>query len=113
MSNLSEFYTRTLALLNERQPMDNFRAQNRQPKLSDKGVIALSLAAECCGIDSERHLFKQLPNNLNGQIDRSVYNRRRRGLCEVIGNSPIIKGIRKWTSHETVDSVTVEMDFPR
>lgn len=84
MSNLSEFYTKTMTLLNELSAIDNFRCQNRLPKLSDKGVIALSLAAESSGIDSERHLFKQLPGELMGQIERSVYNRRRRGLFEVI-----------------------------
>ena len=31
-------------------------------------------------IDSERYLFKQLPNGLDDKIERSIYNRRRRQL---------------------------------
>jgi hypothetical protein len=40
----------------------------------------LALAAESQSIDSERYLFKQLPPTLVGQIERSVFNRRRRQL---------------------------------
>jgi len=80
MSNLTGFYTKIRRVLDELHTPDNLRTQWRQPKLSDKGVIALSLAAECCSIDSERHLFKQLPNAITGLIERSVYNRRRRAL---------------------------------
>ena len=67
-------------LLHELEPMDNFFNQTRVSKTSDKALIALALAAESVGIDSERYLFKQLPNSLIGQIERSVYNRRGRQL---------------------------------
>ena len=80
MGNLHAFYTKILSLLHELEPMDNFFNQNRVPKTSDKALIALALAAESVGIDSERYLFKQLPNPLIGRIERSVYNRRRRQL---------------------------------
>lgn len=80
MSNLQSVYNKTLALLHEIEPQNNFLNQIRRPKLSDKELLALSLAAETLGIDSERFLFKQLPDNLNGRIERSVYNRRARRL---------------------------------
>ncbi len=80
MSNLESSYTKILGLLHELEPQDNFLKQRRLPKLNDKQLIALALAAESLGIDSERHLFKQLPAGLAGRIDRSVFNRRRRQL---------------------------------
>jgi Transposase DDE domain len=77
ISNLGSSYTKILGLLHELGPQDNFLKQRRLPKPADKQLIALALAAESPGIDSERHLFKQLPAALTGQIDRSVFNRRR------------------------------------
>lgn len=67
--------------MHELEPMDNFLNQVRIPKTSDKALIALTLTAERLGIDSERYLFKQLPDVLIGQIERSVYNRRKRQLA--------------------------------
>ena len=60
MSNLYTFYTKILSLLHELETMDNFLSQHRSPKLSDKAIIALTLAAESLGIDS----FKQFPDEL-------------------------------------------------
>jgi len=80
MSNLHDSYTKIYALLHELDPMSNFLNQIRKPKLSDKQLIALTLAAEALGINSERYLFKQLPPSVTGKIERSVYNRRRRQL---------------------------------
>jgi hypothetical protein len=80
MSNLCFSYNKILGLLHELEPQDNFLNQIRIPKLSDKQLIALAFAAESASIDSERHLFKQLPATVIGQIDRTVFNRRRRQL---------------------------------
>lgn len=77
MSNLQRYYSQFLSLLHDIEPRDNFLGQIRQPKLSDKALIALSLAAEAAGIDSELNLFSQLPDELSGKIERSVYNKRR------------------------------------
>ncbi len=85
MSNLGSSYTKILALLHELENRDNYLSQIRTPKLSDKQLIALVFAAESLGLDSERHLFRQLPNALDGLIDRSVFNRRRRQLAVHIG----------------------------
>ena len=80
MSNLQSVYNKVLVLLHEIEEKDNFLKQIRKPKLSDKALLALSLAAESLGIDSEHFLFKQLPPEVEGLIERSVYNRRIRGL---------------------------------
>lgn len=80
MSNLQSGYTRIIDVLHDLKPRDYFLNQIRLPKLTDKQRIALSLAAEALVIDSERYLFKRLPTQLIGKIDRSVYNRRRRKL---------------------------------
>jgi hypothetical protein len=80
MSNLGSSYSKILELLHELESRDNYQGQIRTPKLSDKQLIALVFAAESLGLDSERHLFRQLPSALDGLIDRSVFNRRRRQL---------------------------------
>jgi len=80
MSNLQSVYNKILDLLHEIEQEDNFLNQIRIPMLSDKVLIALSLAAESLGIDSEHFLFKQLPEDIEGKIERSVYNRRLRRL---------------------------------
>lgn len=84
MSNLHQCYSKFLSLLHPLIPEDNLRAQVRKPNLSDKKLIALSLAAEATGVDSELHLFKQLPREVEGLIERSVYNKRRRHLIHHI-----------------------------
>jgi hypothetical protein len=48
--------------------------------MSDLEVIALSFTAEYMGVDSECQLFRVMHAELKVQIDRSVYNRRRRAL---------------------------------
>jgi hypothetical protein len=62
ISSLQAGYTKILGLFHKLEPHGNFLNQIRLPKLTDKPLIALSLAAESLGIDSERYLFKQLPN---------------------------------------------------
>ena len=80
MSNLIACYTRILSALHELEDADNFLDQRRIPKFSDKELLALNLAAECLGIDSERYLFKRLPDQITSRIERSVFNRRKRRL---------------------------------
>ena len=56
------------------------------PKFSDVEVIALSLTAECLGIDSENYLFSKLNkeylNDFENLISRRQYNDRRKLLFE-------------------------------
>ena len=110
MSNLQAFYTRILSLLHELEPMDNFFNQTRVPKASDKALIALTLAAESVGIDSERYLFKQLPDPLIGRIERSVYNRRRRRLGIKIEQfrQQIVNRLSPSTACYLIDSMPLE-----
>ena len=59
----------------------NFFKRSRLPKLSDVELVSLNLTAEYMGIDSENNLFIRLKSvEFPNLIDRSGYNRRRRGL---------------------------------
>ena len=110
MSNLQAFYTKILSLLNELEPMDNFLNQTRIPKASDKVLIALTLAAESVGIDSERYLFIQLPDPLIGRIERSAYNRSRRQLAVKIEQlrQQIVKQPSPVSKCYLIDSMALE-----
>lgn len=80
MNNFAANYAKILETLQQIEPKMNYLNQKRKPRLSDKELIALDLTAEYMGIDSEYQLFRVLPETLKGKIERSVYNRRRRGL---------------------------------
>lgn len=111
MSGLETVYSKTLALLHETEPKDNFFNQIRPPQLSDKELLALSLAAETLCIDSERFLFKRLPACVRGKIDRSVYNRRVRRLSvkwEAIRQA-IVRQLKSDNSIHIVDSMPLEI----
>jgi hypothetical protein len=111
MSNLHNSYIKILDRLHELEPDDCFLDQRRLPKLTDKELIALTLAAECLSIDSERFLFKRLPNSLNAKIERSVYNRRKRHLAFKIEQirQRIASEIEFNASHHIVDSMPLEV----
>jgi len=111
MSNLHNTYTRILSLLHELEPRDNFLNQRHIPKFSDKCLLALSLAAESLGIDSERYLFKRLPKQITDLIERSVYNRRRRRLLpnlDALRQAMACKVIPREDYH-IVDSMPLEI----
>ena len=85
--------------------------QRRKPMLSDIEVVSINLTAEYLGIDSECDLFRKLPPRLSANIERSVYNRRRRKLF------PYLEGIRVKLSgllnqnenHSIIDSMPLEV----
>ena len=55
--------------------------QIRKPKLSNLELIAMNITAEYMSIDSECQLFRTISGSyLDGLIERSVYNRRKRKL---------------------------------
>lgn len=62
----------------------NFKFYPRKPKLSDCEILALTLAAESIGIDSETYLFGKLNKDyyldFPHLIHRCNYNRRRKTL---------------------------------
>ena len=84
MNNLHANYERILEVLREISKEQLLTYQRRQPKLSDLDLVCLSLTAEFMGIDSENDLFRKLPKTLSLKIERSVYNRRRRRLVDLL-----------------------------
>ena len=111
MSNLLRSYNKIYSLLHELETDNNFLNQVRTPKLNDKQLVALNLAAEGLGIDSERYLFKQLPDELKPMIERSVYNRRRRALSFKIEEfrQKMSHQIVEFSEHHIIDSMPVEI----
>lgn len=111
MSNLQRYYNQFLTLLHDIEPSDNFLGQIRKPKLSDKALIALSLAAEASGIDSELNLFNQLPSVVADKIERSVYNKRRRRLSEItqILQVRIADRVIPFEDYHLIDSMPLEV----
>lgn len=76
MNNFDANYGKILDTLQIIEPKMNLLSQKRKPKLSDIELIAINLISEFLGIDSQRDLFRKLPDNLASRIERSVYNRR-------------------------------------
>lgn len=111
MSSLETVYSKIHDLLNEIEVQEYFLNQRRKPKLSDKALIALCLAADTLGIDSERFLFKQLPEPLEGLVERSVYNRRLRRLGSKIESirQAVIERLAPQPSLYVVDSMPLEV----
>ena len=111
MSNLLRSYTKILSLLHDIEPKDNYFMHRRRPKLSDKQLLALSLAAEALGIDSERYLFRRLPIELSDKIERSVYNRRRRNLASKLElfRQAIAEKIVPQESYHVIDSMPLKL----
>ncbi len=55
--------------------------QIRLPKMSDLELVALNITPEYTSINTELQLFRQVSGtDLDGKIERSVYNKRKRKL---------------------------------
>jgi len=80
MHNFTANYEIILKVLKQISQETLLPYQNRKPMLSDIEIVSIDLAAEYLGIDSECDLFRKLPPKLSANIERSVYNRRRRKL---------------------------------
>lgn len=65
MNNLSANYERILEVLRKISTENLLSYQRRVPKMKDLELISLALTAEYMGIDSENHLFRQLPKAIN------------------------------------------------
>jgi hypothetical protein len=85
--------------------------QRRKPMLSDIEVISINLTAEYLGIDSECDLFRKLPPKLSTNIERSVYNRRRRRLFPYLEQVRIKLSnfLNKNEDHFIIDSMPLEI----
>jgi hypothetical protein len=82
MNNFSANVEKIFETLRQFEPKLNLKKQIRQPKMSDLELIAIDLTAEYMSIDSERQLFRILPQAISSRIERSVYNKRRRALFD-------------------------------
>lgn len=110
MNNFSASYGKILEVLQKFTEKMNLLNQIRTPKLSDVELIAIDITAEYMSIDSERQLFRVLPMELKSRIERSVYNRRKRGLfsCRESLRRQIIKQIGL-SDYYIVDSMPLEV----
>ena len=77
MNNFIASYEKILEYIKSNTNRESFLQQIRKPKLTDIEVILINLTTEYMGIDSECQLFRELPESLLSQIERSVYNKRR------------------------------------
>jgi hypothetical protein len=79
--------------------------------MKDLEVVSLALTAEYMGIDSENHLFRQLPNFLGDKIERSVYNRRKRRLSFKINEirQKLARNFLEFEDCFVIDSMPLEV----
>jgi len=111
MSNLESSYTKILSVLQQLNNESNFLNQRRTPKLSDIELIALVITADYLGVDSERELFRRLPDTLTERIHRTVYHRRRKRLFFYI-ESLRVQMVDQMTAaedHFIIDSMPLEV----
>jgi len=111
MHNFEANYNKILETLRLNIGKDNFIIQKRKPKLSDIELIAIGLTAEYMSIDSEHQLFRDLKStSLHKLIERTVYNRRKRGLVKYIEKIRVIisKKFNQFEDYFVVDSMPLE-----
>ena len=111
MNNLDANYKRILEVLRKISNENLLSYQRRTPKLKDLELISLALTAELMGIDSENHLFRQIPKTIKCKIERSVYNRRKRRLANSINDlrMKIAKSFNEFEKFFIIDSMPVEV----
>lgn len=120
MHNIKTNYDKIKAIIKEMlkdkvNERGNFPKRGCPPKFSDVSVLALSLTAEALGIDSENFLFEKLHAehivDFPTLIDRSQYNRRRRGLKAYTEElrKAIVSQLVPGEDYFVVDSMPVEV----
>ena len=111
MNNLDANYKRILKKKKKISNENLLSYQRRTPKLKDLELISLALTAEFMGIDSENHLFRQIPKTIKCKIERSVYNRRKRRLANSINDlrMKIAKSFNEFEKFFIIDSMPVEV----
>lgn len=111
MNNLDANYKRILEVLRKISNENLLSYQRRTPKLKDLELISLALTAKFMGIDSENHLFRQIPKTIKCKIERSVYNRRKRRLANSINDlrMKIAKSFNEFEKFFIIDSMPVEV----
>src|SRR5690606_10152068 len=94
-------------------PAGNFRPYPRRPKMSDCEILALTLAAESIGIDSENYLFGKLKSDYAADfpqlIHRCNFNRRRKSLGRYLQqlNQHLSNQLNEGENTFIVDSIPV------
>lgn len=86
--------------------------QIRRPKLGNMELVAMNLTAEYMGIDSECQLFRIISDTyLGNQIERSVYNRRRRRLFGMVERirQHLATRFNEFEDYFIVDSMPIEI----
>ncbi len=93
----------------------NYLRRGSVPKFSDIEVMALSLTAECLGIDSENYLFSKLQkeylNEFKNMISRRQYNDRRKFLFDKVERvRKLLSGrLNKQADVFAIDSLPIEI----
>ena len=111
MHNFESNYNKILETLQLNIDKSNFISQKRKPKLSDIELIALDLTAEYMSIDSEHQLFRDLQSTRFCKlIERTVYNRRKRGLVNHIEEIRVIlsEKFNQFEDYFVIDSMPLE-----
>ncbi len=111
MNNFKANYNKILEVLRSITKKEQFLKQKRKPKLKDIELIAMNLTAEYMSIDSECQLFREIPIDLKGKIERSVYNRRKRKLffaIEII-RKELSNKFNEFENFFVVDSMPLEV----
>ena len=102
MNNLIRNYKIILKELTKISGHIKTTKQIRLPKMSDLELVALNITAEYMSINSELQLFRCISGTvLDGKIERSVYNKRKRKLL------PYIEKIRETLSGKFADFTDV------
>lgn len=112
MGNFEANYKLILNTLQQISKSDNLYFKPIRPKLSDIEVISLIIWAEYKSIDSEHQLFRDLAEtSLNGKIERSVYNKRKRKLFPYIEDlrQEMVKRFNETENYFVVDSMPLEV----
>lgn len=111
MNDLSENYERILEVLRKILNDNLLSYQRRVLKLNDLELISLALTAEFMGIDSENHLFRQIPKTIDCKMERSVYNRRKRSLANNINDlrMKLSRFFNEFEKYFIIDSMPMEV----
>ena len=112
MSNLEASYNLILNNLREISGIEDFYFKPIKPKLSDIELISLVILAEFKSIDSEHQLFREIKGfEIGPNIERSVYNRRKRKLFPFIEEirMKMVDKLNESENYFIVDSMPLEV----
>lgn len=112
MNNFIQNYEIILNCLNDLDVKAETFVQIRKPKLGNLEIISMNLTSEYMGIDSECQLFRLIRGTyLEGLIERSVYNRRKRNLFGLLEDvrKKLSSAFNEFENYYVVDSMPLEI----